>query len=166
MIWFQCLLFEIWKIWKKVQNSKKSFWWHDFRTKDDQRGLNKQMVMSMNKKINDKNNSKLKTLQIVNYEVKQSKMMFLFLFVLFKQYSSSTSLNFISSIFDDEYYSLTFVFFYLCIVIIIHILFNLFYCIDLLIKRSDQSVYFRYFWVFFVFVFLFYFFKGFYSTDK
>ena len=69
------------------------------------------MVMSINKKINDKNNSKLKTLQIVNDEVKQSKMMFLFIFVLFQQHSSSTSLNFISSIFDDEYKSLTFVFF-------------------------------------------------------
>ena len=40
------------------------------------------MIMSINKKINDKNNSKLKTIQIINYEVKQSKMMFLFIFVL------------------------------------------------------------------------------------
>ena len=60
MNWFQCLLFEIWKSWKKVNNSKKSFWWYDFRTKEDQRGLNQQMVMSINKKINDKNNSNLK----------------------------------------------------------------------------------------------------------
>ena len=71
------------------------------------------MVTSMNKKINDKNNSKIKTIQIIIHEVKQSKMMFLFIFVLFQQHSSSTSLNFISSIFDDEYKSLTFVFFYL-----------------------------------------------------
>ena len=103
------------------------------------------MVTSMNKKINDKNNSKIKTIQIIIYEVKQSKMMFLFIFVLIKQYSSSTSLNFISSIYNDEYYLLTFVFFYLCIVIIIHILIHLFYFVDLLIRRSDQSVYFRYF---------------------
>ena len=81
------------------------------------------MVMLINKKINDKNNSKLKTLEIINYEVKQSKMMFLFIFVLFKQqHSSLISSNFNSSIFDDEYQSLTFVFFYLCIVIIMHIL--------------------------------------------
>ena len=85
------------------------------------------MIMSINKKINDKNNSKIRTFQIINYEVKQSKMMFLFVFVLFKQHSSSTSLNFISLIFDDEYHSLTFVFFYLCIVIIMYILFNLFF---------------------------------------
>ena len=84
MIWFQCLLFEIWKNWKNVKFYKKSFWWYVFRTKDHERGLNKQMVMSINKKINDKNNSKLKTLQIINYEVKQSKMMFLFIFVLFQ----------------------------------------------------------------------------------
>ena len=71
------------------------------------------MIMSINKNINDKNNSKLKTLEIINYEVNQSKMMFLFIFVLFKQYSSSTSLNFISSIFDDEYYSLAFLLFLL-----------------------------------------------------
>ena len=147
-----------------MQFCKKSFWWHDFRTKDEQKGLNKQMIMLINKKINDKNNSKLKTLQIINYEVKQSKMMFLFIFVLFQQHSSSTSSNFISWIFDDEYYSLTFVFFYLCIVIIMHILIDLFYCVDLMIKTNHQSVYFRYFWVFFVFVFSF--FKGFYSTDK
>ena len=69
------------------------------------------MIMLINKKINDKNNSKLKTLQIINYEVKQSKMMFLFIFVVFEKHSSSTSSNFISSIFDDEYYSLSFVFF-------------------------------------------------------
>ena len=69
---------------KRCKKSKKSFWWHDFRTKDEQRGLNKQMVMSINKKINDENNSKLKTLQIINYEVKQSKMMFLFIFILFQ----------------------------------------------------------------------------------
>ena len=69
------------------------------------------MIMLINKKINDKNNSKLKTHQIINCEVKQSKMMFLFIFVLFQQLSSSTSSNFISSIFDDEYHSLTFVFF-------------------------------------------------------
>ena len=99
------------KVEKKVQNSKKSFWWYDFRTKDEQRGLNKQMIMTINKKINDKNNSKLKTIEINIYEVKQSKIMFLFIFVLFKQHSSSTSLNFISSILDDEYHSLTFVFF-------------------------------------------------------
>ena len=72
------------KSWKKVQNCKKSFWRHDFRTKDEQKGLYKQMIMSINKKINDKNNSKLKTIQILNYEVKQSKMMFLFIFVLFQ----------------------------------------------------------------------------------
>ena len=94
------------------------------------------MVMSINKKINDKNNSKLKTLQIINYEVKQSKMMFLFIFVLFQQHSSSTSLNFISSIFDDEYYSLSFVFSYLCIVIIMNILIHLFCCVDLMIKKK------------------------------
>ena len=58
--------------------------------------MNKQMIMSINKNINDKNNSKLKTVQTINYEVKQSKMMFLFIFVLFQQYSSSTSSNFIS----------------------------------------------------------------------
>ena len=104
-----------------MQNSKKSFWWHVFRTKDDQTGLNKQMIMSTNKKINDKNNSKLKTLQIINYEIKQSKMMFLFIFVLFQQYSSSTWSNFISWIFDDEYHSLTFVFFYLCMGTIINV---------------------------------------------
>ena len=103
------------------------------------------MVMLINKKIKDKNNSKLKTIQIINYDVKQSKMMFLFIFVLFQQHSSSTSLNYISSIFDDEYHSLTFVFFYLCIVIIIHILIHLFYYVDLMIKRSHQSVHFRYF---------------------
>ena len=101
------------------------------------------MIMSINKKINDKNNSKLKTLQILNYEVNQSKMMFLFIFVLFQQHSSSTSLNFISSIFDDEYQSLIFVFFYLCIVIIMHILIHLFYYVYLMIERSDQCVYFR-----------------------
>ena len=59
------------------------------------------MIMLINKKINDNNNSKLKTIEIINYEVKQSKMMFLFIFVLFKQHSSSTSSNFISRIFDD-----------------------------------------------------------------
>ena len=144
-----------------MQFCKKSFWWYVFRTKEDEKGLNKQMVMSINKKINDKNNSKIKTLQIVNYEVKQSKMMFLFIFVLFQQHSSSTSSNFISWIFDDEYHSLTFVFFYLCIVIIIHILIHLFYCVDLMIERCDQSVYFVIFWMF-----LCLFFKGFYSTDK
>ena len=114
--------------------------------------------MTINKKINDKNNSKLKTLQIVIYDVKQSKIMFLFIFVLIQQHSSSTSLNFISSIFDDEYKSLTFVFFYLCIVIIIHILIDLFYYVYLMIERSNQNVYFRCFSVFFVFVFLFNFF--------
>ena len=88
---------------------------------------------------------KLKTLQIINYDVKQSKMMFLFIFVLFQQHSSSTSLNFISLIFDDEYHLLTFVFFYLCVVIIMHILNHLLYCVDLIITRSDQCVYFRYF---------------------
>ena len=103
------------------------------------------MVMSINEKINDKNNSKLKTLQIIVYEVKQSKMIFLFIFVLFKQHSSSTSLNFISLILDDEYHLLSFVIFYLCIVIIMHILIDLFYYVDLFIKRSHQSVYFRYF---------------------
>ena len=72
------------KLKKKVQKSKKWFWWHDFRTKDDQRGLNKQMIMIINEKINDKNNSKLKTIEIIIHEVKQSKMMFLFIFVLFK----------------------------------------------------------------------------------
>ena len=92
-----------------------------------------------------KNNSKLKPIQIINYEVNQSKMMFLFIFVLIQQHSSSTSLNFISSIFDDEYHSLAFVFFYLCIVIIMHILIYLFYCVDLMIERSHQIVYFRYF---------------------
>ena len=84
------------------------------------------MIMSINKKINDKNNSKLKTFEIINYETKQSKMMFLFIFVLFQQHSSLTSSNFISSIFDDEYHSLTFLFSYLCIMFIMHILFNLF----------------------------------------
>ena len=100
------------------------------------------MIMSINKKINDKNNSKLKTLQITNYEVKQSKMMFLFIFVLFKQHSSPTSSNFISLIFDDEYHSLTFVIFYICIMIIMHILIDLFYYVDLMIERRNQSVYF------------------------
>ena len=57
------------------------------------------MIMSINKKINDKNNSKLKTIEIINYEVKQSKMMFLFIFVLFQQYSSLTS-----SIFSSFFY--------------------------------------------------------------
>ena len=69
------------------------------------------MVMIINKKINDKNNSKLKIIEIINYEVKQSKMMFLFIFVLIQQYSSSTSSKFISWILDDEYKSLSFVFF-------------------------------------------------------
>ena len=41
------------------------------------------MVMLINEKTNVKNNSKIKTLQIINYDVKQSKMMFLFIFVLF-----------------------------------------------------------------------------------
>ena len=31
------------------------------------------MVMLINKKINDKNNSKIKTIQIIIYEVKQNK---------------------------------------------------------------------------------------------
>ena len=35
------------------------------QNKDEQKGLNKQMIMLINKKINDKNNSKLKTLQII-----------------------------------------------------------------------------------------------------
>ena len=85
-VWFDFNVYysKWWKSWKKVHNSKKSFWWYDFRTKDDQKGLNKQMVMIINKKINDKNNSKLKTIQIIYYEVKQSKMMFLFIFVLFQ----------------------------------------------------------------------------------
>ena len=69
------------------------------------------MVMSINKNINDKKILKLKTFKFINYEVKQSKMIFLFIFVLFQQHSSSTLWNFISSIFDDEYYSLTFVIF-------------------------------------------------------
>ena len=104
------------------------------------------MIVSIKEMINDKNNSKLKTIQIINYDdVKQSKMMFLFIFVLFQQHSSSTSLNFISSIFDDEYYSLTFVIFYLCIVIIMHNLIDLFFYVDLMINISNQSVYFRYF---------------------
>ena len=72
------------KSWKKIQNCKKSFWWQVFRTKDEQKGLNQQMVMLINKKINDKNKWKIKTIQIINYEVNQSKMMFLFIFVLFK----------------------------------------------------------------------------------
>ena len=55
-------IFEIWKSWKKVKNSKKSFWWQVIRTKDEQKGLNKQMIMLINKKINDKNNSKVKTI--------------------------------------------------------------------------------------------------------
>ena len=84
MIWFQCLLLAIWKSWKKVQFCKKWFWWQVFRIKDEQKGLNQQMVMLINKKINDKNNSKLKTFQIIKYDVKQSKMMFLFIFVLFQ----------------------------------------------------------------------------------
>ena len=67
-----------------MQNSKKSFWWHIFKTKDDEKWLNKRMVTSINKKINDKNNSKLKTIEIIIHEVKQSKMMFLFIFVLFQ----------------------------------------------------------------------------------
>ena len=79
---------DIEKFKKKVQNYKKSFWWHDFRTKDEQKGLTQQMIMSINKKINDKNISKIKTLQIIIHDVKQSKMMFLFIFVLFQQYSS------------------------------------------------------------------------------
>ena len=67
----------------------------------------------------------------------------------FKQHSSSTSSNFNSWILDDEYYSLTFVFFYLCIVIIMHILIDLFYCVDLFIERSNQSVFLAYhFWTF------------------
>ena len=88
------------------------------------------MIMTINKKINDKNNSKLKTFQIIIHKVKQSKIMFLFIFVLFQQHSSSTSSNFISSIFNDEYHLLTFVIFYLSIVIIMHILIDLFYCVD------------------------------------
>ena len=72
------------KIEKKVHFCKKSFWWQVIRTKEDEKGLNNQMVMLINEKINDKNNSKIKTLQIINYEVKQSKMMFLFIFVLFQ----------------------------------------------------------------------------------
>ena len=79
------------KVEKRCKKYKKSFWWYEFRTKDEQKGLNKQMIMFINKKINDKNNSKLKTSEIINYEVKQSKMMFLFIFVLFQQHSSSTS---------------------------------------------------------------------------
>ena len=62
------------------------------------------MIMIINKEINDKNNSKIKTIQIINCEVKELKMMFLFIFVLFKQHSSLSSSNFISWIFDDEYY--------------------------------------------------------------
>ena len=111
-VWFDFnVYFDIWKSWKKVQFYKKSFWWHVLRTKDEQKGLNKRMVMSINKKINDKNISKLKTLQIIIHEVKQSKMMFLFIFVLFQQHSSPTSSNFISWIFDDDYHSLIFVIF-------------------------------------------------------
>ena len=100
---------------KKVQFHKKSFWWYDFRTKEDQRRLNQQMIMSINKKINDKNNSKIKTVQIINYDVKQSKMMFLFIFVLFQ---TTFIIDFIEFYFLNIWWWISFVDF--CILLFIH----------------------------------------------
>ena len=46
------------KLKKDAKFYKKSFWWNVSRTKDEEKGLNKQMIMTINKKINNKNNSK------------------------------------------------------------------------------------------------------------
>ena len=67
------------------------------------------MIMLINKKINDKNNSKLKTLQIIVYEVKQSKMMFLFIFVLIQ---TTFIIDFIEFYFLNTWLWILFVEFY------------------------------------------------------
>ena len=142
------------KVEKKVQFYKKSFWWHVFRTKDDQRGLNKQMVMLINKKINDKINLKLKTFQIINYEVKQSKMMFLFIFVLFQ---TIFVINFIEFYFLNISWWIPFVNF--CMLLFMHCDYHAYFnWFILLCWFVDQKMWsnclFRCFWVFFLFVFL------------
>ena len=73
------------------------------------------MMMTINKKINDKNNSKLKTNEIINCEVKQSKMMFLFIFVLFQ---TTFIIDFIKFYFFNIWWWILFVDF--CILLFMH----------------------------------------------
>ena len=111
------------------------------------------MVMSINKKINDKNNSKLKTLQIIIHEVKQSKMMFLFIFVLFQ---TTFIIDFIDFYFLNIWWWITFVDF--CILLFMHCDYHAYFNSFILLcwfvdwKKSSKCL-FRCFWVFLFFLF-------------
>ena len=136
------------------------------------------MIVSINKKINDKNNSKLKTIQIINYDVKQSKMMFLFIFVLF---TTIFIIDFIEFYFFNIWWWISFIDF--CILLFMHCDYHVYFNSFILLcwfddwKNSSMCLFSLFLSVCFVFLFwsknesfyfMFYitFLQIFYSTDK